>query len=314
MLHGRLLRYLDEVTRCGSIRKAAERLHVASSAINRQILAYERDIDMPLFERMPRGLRLTSAGEVLIEHVRATLKAYERVEQRLEAMRGHQRGSVTLATTLGLAAGPLRDIVSTFLLQSPGVHVTVRALVAEAIPAAVIAGEADLALSYNLAIPPGLRSRLSLDVPIVAVVAPDHPLADRGAASLAELASYPLVLPAIGMTVRDLLDEAFERVSLVSRPVFETNSVEMIKLLVADTPRVTVLNPMDVAVEQQRGTLRAVPLRSPHLRPQTLQIISRSRIALDAAGSLFLEQLRSVLVELVREVLQRTEKDMAGLL
>lgn len=313
MLHGRLLRYLDEVSRCGSIRKAAERLNVASSAINRQILSFEQELGAPIFERTPRGLRLTSAGEVLIEHVRATLKDYDRVQAQLEAMRGFQRGSVTLATTLGLAAGPLHDIVSRFLSRSPGVRVEIRGLVAGAIPAAVVSGEADLALSYNLAITPGLRSRLTLEVPIMAVVAPDHPLAERGVASLAEIAAYPLVLPEVGMTVRDLVDEAFERLSLTSRPVLETNSVEMIKLLVAEAPRATFLNPVDAAVEQQRGALRLLRLRGSHLRPQTLQIISRSRIPLDPAASLFLEQLRSALVDLVRQMNERGEiAPMAG--
>ena len=70
----RLLRYLDEVARLGSIRKAASRLNVASSAINRQILALENEIGAPIFERMPRRLRLTSTGEVLIAHVRETLR------------------------------------------------------------------------------------------------------------------------------------------------------------------------------------------------------------------------------------------------
>ena len=54
MLHSRLLRYLDEAARLGSIRKAASRLNVASSAINRQILALEEELGVPIFERMPR--------------------------------------------------------------------------------------------------------------------------------------------------------------------------------------------------------------------------------------------------------------------
>src|SRR5882757_246157 len=79
MLHSRLLKYLDEVARVGSIRKASVRLNVASSAINRQILALENKLGAPIFERMPRRLRLTATGEVLIAHVRETLKGHQRV-------------------------------------------------------------------------------------------------------------------------------------------------------------------------------------------------------------------------------------------
>jgi DNA-binding transcriptional LysR family regulator len=79
--------YLDEVSRLGSIRKAASRLNVASSAINRQILALENELGAPIFERMPRSLRLTSTGEVLIAHVRETLKGHQRVEAQIAASR-----------------------------------------------------------------------------------------------------------------------------------------------------------------------------------------------------------------------------------
>ncbi|WP_455854058.1 helix-turn-helix domain-containing protein [Ensifer canadensis] len=64
MLHSRVLRYIDEVARSGSIRAAGERLNVAASAINKHVLQLEEMIDEPLFERLPRGLRLTPAGEI----------------------------------------------------------------------------------------------------------------------------------------------------------------------------------------------------------------------------------------------------------
>ena len=118
MLHGRMLRYLDVVARVGSIRKAATVLNVASSAINRQIIALEEELGEPLFERMPRRLRLTATGEVLIEHVRATLKAHTHTLERIEAMRGLHRGTITLATSFGLAAGPMAQIFARSLRRS----------------------------------------------------------------------------------------------------------------------------------------------------------------------------------------------------
>jgi DNA-binding transcriptional LysR family regulator len=296
-----MLRYLDEVARCGSIRRAATRLNVASSAVNRQILVLERELGAPLFERMTRKLRLTAAGELLIDHVRSTLKEYDRVSLRLEALKGVQRGKVTFATTLGLAMGPLRNTVSEFLKRHPGVQIEVRALVADAIPNAVISGEADLALSYNLASDPNLRKQLSIAVPIVAIVAPHHPLAARGRVHIAEVANYPMVLPLAGMTVRDLVAAAFLQLSVTSPPILETNSIEMIKQLVAEPPRVTFLNPLDAFVEHERRELVFLELADRQLRPQQLQIITRERSPPDFIASLFLEQLK---VSLIAQVAQ----------
>ena len=124
MLHSRLLKYLDEVSRLGSIRKAASRLNVASSAINRQILALENDLGPPIFERMPRRLRLTSTGEILIAHVRETLKGHQRVEAQIEALKGLARGEVTIATMNGLAAGPLPRFLNSILDRHPRIGVS----------------------------------------------------------------------------------------------------------------------------------------------------------------------------------------------
>jgi DNA-binding transcriptional LysR family regulator len=180
MLHSRLLRYLDEVSRLGSIRKAAARLNVASSAINRQILALENELGAPIFERMPRRLRLTATGEVLIAHVRDTLKGHQRAEAQIEALKGLARGEVTIATMNGLAAGPLPRFLSSILDQHPRVHLRVRVLPFDQMTNAVLTGEADLALTYNPPNSPGLRIVASHDLAIGAVVSPKHPLTAFG--------------------------------------------------------------------------------------------------------------------------------------
>ena len=76
-MHAPVLRYFDEVARCGSIRRAAEALNVASSAVNRQVLKLEREIGTTLFERHRTGVVLTAAGEVLLRHSRDTMTGFE---------------------------------------------------------------------------------------------------------------------------------------------------------------------------------------------------------------------------------------------
>ncbi|TWB13433.1 regulatory helix-turn-helix LysR family protein [Rhizobium sp. ERR 1071] len=66
LLFSRFAHYLDEIANHGSIRKAAERLNVSASAINKQLISAEEEFGVALFERLPRGMRLTSAGELLV--------------------------------------------------------------------------------------------------------------------------------------------------------------------------------------------------------------------------------------------------------
>ena len=80
MKHLRPLQYLDAVAKAGSIRKAAETLAITSTALNRRILDMEEDLGAQIFERLPRGVRLSTAGEIYIQHVRAQINDMERVK------------------------------------------------------------------------------------------------------------------------------------------------------------------------------------------------------------------------------------------
>ena len=104
MLHSRLLRYIDEIARCGSIRAAGERLHVAPSAINKHLLLLEEELGGPLFERLPRGMRPTPTGELLLGHLRKTMLEYRQVEAEIRDLKTLQRGEVIIATMAGLAS------------------------------------------------------------------------------------------------------------------------------------------------------------------------------------------------------------------
>jgi DNA-binding transcriptional LysR family regulator len=73
---------------------------VAASAVNRQILQLEAALGIPLFERVGRGLRLSEAGRVLGSHLRRAVGDYQGVISELDALRGLQRGKVSLATVL----------------------------------------------------------------------------------------------------------------------------------------------------------------------------------------------------------------------
>src|SRR5256885_16951677 len=84
MRHLRFLRYVDEVARAGSIRRAAEQLHVTASAVNRRGMDLEQGLGAPLFERRPRGVRLTAAGELFVRYIREQTRDVERMKSQID--------------------------------------------------------------------------------------------------------------------------------------------------------------------------------------------------------------------------------------
>ncbi|MBB4952628.1 DNA-binding transcriptional LysR family regulator [Agrobacterium vitis] len=303
MLHSRKLYYIDEIARCGSIRKAAARLNVASSAVNRQILALEDELGTPIFERLPRGLRLTAAGELCVEHIREVLKGYERLEMRIRSLKTPQAGRVSLVTTVGLASGPLPDIIARFLAAHPRIKVHVRNDSGTTTLNPVLTGEVDIGLGFNIVATPGIRTLANFDIPVGAVLPPGHALAqESGPVDLADVVQEKLVLAEPGTSLRNVINLALARLPLPIEPLLETNASELLKQLVKCGSAVTLLNPLDVVAECRRGELVFRPLTERHVRHQPMKLFARARAPLDAATSLFVEYLMQEILALVAEL------------
>lgn len=291
MLHSRLLRYLDEVARCGSMRAAAERLHVASSAINKHVLRLEEAIGEPLFERLPRGLRLTPAGEILIAHVRRTLKEYGQVEAGIRDLKTLQGGEVIIATMGGLAGGIVPRAAATFCARHPQIRISIRAMFIRDIIRAVADGEADLGLAFNLPASPQIEMLGRVDTRLGAILSPDHPLAAMESLTLPLCTSYPLILADKSMLIHDIVVEAFADAGLEAEPTFLANSIESMKCLAAAGQAVAFLSKVDIAEEQRNGLLTYRPIRDVAIGKNVLSLVQREKRSPGLATVMFAEEL-----------------------
>ena len=230
MNHLRFLRYVDEIARSGSIRAAAERLHVAPSAVNRRLQDIEQELDAPLFERLPRGMRLTAAGEMFIAYVRARQAELERVRSNIEELKGLRRGTVKLICSQGLAPNFVPHAMATFRRRHPLVEFRVQ--VGDHVQAlsALRALETDLILVFNLDSEPDLHPLVFHDQKLLAVMHKDHRLAQGGSAiRLADCADYPLALPNRDTAGRQMLERFLLRRAMEFKPMVESNSFELLR-------------------------------------------------------------------------------------
>ena len=295
MLHARLLRYIDEVARCGSIRKAAAKLNVAASAVNRQLIAFEREFGTPIFERLPRKLRLTAAGEVLMVHISATLKGYQGVTEQVESLKQHTHASATVATVSGLAGDMLANALVALRRERPPSRFSVTIMNAEAIPAAVAAGDFDVGFAFDLPDLPAVRAVALLKSRFGAVVLAGHPLAGCASVRLEVLRNYPLILPQQGVSIRDAVDTAAERARLTLRPAIESNNFEFLKNVAMLDQGVAILNEIDVADARRRGNAVFVPITELHGQTQDLSVVHRARGSPGPLAGLLVEHLSSLL-------------------
>lgn len=297
MLHARLLSYLDEVVRQGSIRKAAERLNVAASAISRQILGLEQDLGVPLFDRSGRRLVLTAAGELVIRHVRETMRDMNRTLSLVEELKGLRRGSVTLALMSGLAANIIPRAVVEFREANPRVDVRLRLMTTgDQILDAVERGDAELGLGFDFPRRPTIRVAHSALGRLGAVVNPRHPLAQESELRLADCAAFPLVLADTSTAIRPYIDHAFASLSLDYRTIAETNSIEIMRHVAMASDGVVFLTPFDIEAERRDGRLAYVPIHEFSRHAQRLMVVESQRKP-NALASVLAEKLKTMIDE-----------------
>ncbi len=229
MNHLRFLRYVDEVARAGSIRQAAERLHVAPSAVIRRIQDIEEELGTTIFERLPRGMRLTAAGELFISYIRSRNAELDGVRSQIEEMKGLRRGTVRLVISQALAPAYMPQVVASFRASHPLVAFEV--MVGDHLQAlsSLRAFDVDLGLVFNLAPEADVETMAQFDQKLVAMMHRDHPLATRSAVRLRDCAEYPLVLPDRDIGGRQLLERYLMRSSIQLRPMIESNSFEFLR-------------------------------------------------------------------------------------
>jgi DNA-binding transcriptional LysR family regulator len=232
MRHLKLLTHVVEVARMGSIRKAAEHLNLTPSAMNRRIQDLEVEVGTPLFERRPRGVKLTTAGEMFVRYARSQIADAGRMKSHVEDLRGLRRGPVLIACSQALALDFLASRIAHFQGQHPKVTFDCKVMDHDRALTALAAYDVDLALIYRPAMWPTLRVIASVPQRLVAIVRADHPLAGKKSVRLSECAEYPVALPDRTLSGRQILDEVTTRRELRFNIMAESNSFEMLRGLV----------------------------------------------------------------------------------
>jgi DNA-binding transcriptional LysR family regulator len=222
MKHLLPLKYIDAVARAGSIRQAAESLSITSTALNRRILAMEDELGVPIFERLTHGVRLNTAGELLIQHIRNQLSDFERLRSQIDDLAGERRGHVSIASTAAGMAYFLPSEIARYRQEHPGVTFSVKQNNREEAEAALIDHAADLALIFEPVRRPEFETIMSVRQTIVAIFRADHPLARRMYIRLRDCLQFPLALPDRTTGVRDILELAAAKAMVPLRSQVES--------------------------------------------------------------------------------------------
>ena len=175
------------VHRRGGISNAAMELHRSQPAISRRIALLEQELGVPLFERVGGKTRLSDAGRVMVPYAERAVAAAQDAENAMRALLRDSAGPVSLAVTGTLAGSRLSKVLKRFARQHPDVALTLRTATSAEVSDLIRRGEATIGLRYNRDRSTDLDCELLYTEPLHVACAPDHRLAGKRVAKLADL-------------------------------------------------------------------------------------------------------------------------------
>lgn len=302
------LRYFNEVARLGSIRRAAEQLHVAPSAVSRQIAQLEKDVDTTLFFRSKAGVQLTNAGEVYFRQTRRVLQDLTHARQALDDMRGLRKGEVRLYVIEGILFDFLPRILMAFHSQYPGIRFTVHTASTDEIVAALLEREADIGLTFDASPRPEIQVIEEFIEPVSCLVAPTHRFANASILKIANLIDEPMALAESSFGLRQVIEKALQRYRNEYQPIITTNSLELTKAMAMTGKMIAFLPMLNVQRELNEGSLRAIAVDSKELAESRTSVCIHRDHPLSFAGREFLKMLRQAFRALNVPAVKKTRK------
>jgi DNA-binding transcriptional LysR family regulator len=264
----RQLEILCAVAETGSFTGAGEKLHVSQSAISRQILLLEQDLNEPLFLRRGRRVQITPAGESLVALGRRVFGDISDTVRDITD-RHQLRGRIRVAggMTVCLYVFPL--LLREFRRAHPDVEIRVVTGAMPLLLRQLRAGTVDVAFLTLPIDDPELEYSAAMHEELLLVMPPGHPLSKKTRVSPRDLIRQPFVLFEPGSNTRRAIDGFLAQSKVNPRIVLETENVEIIKALVKIGMGLTVIPYQAVAREVKAGQLACARFRGVRLERET---------------------------------------------
>lgn len=257
----RHLAIFQAVAACQSVSGGAERLHISQSAVSKQLTEFERALGVTLFDRLPRGMRLTEAGRLLLGYANRLFAIQAEATQALGDLQQLARGRLAIGASRSIGGYVLPAILADFRRRYPGVELSLQVDNTEAIERKLIAGDLDIGFTEGMLGSELLDYRLFAQDELVLIAAPAHPVVTRAPLPLAALAEYPLLMHEPGSGTRAITEQALADRKLALRPAMTLASTEAIKQTVATGIGLAILSALAIRTEIDAGILTVVPVQ-----------------------------------------------------
>ena len=252
------LRSFHYVALAGSFTKAARALFLTQPAVSQQIQILEDEFGVSLFNRSGKTVRLTSEGEILLEHTTKLFQVYEEIQRLSDRLKGLEGGKISIGATGVMGTYFLPKIIGRFNKQYPAVEIDLRMGNSYFIHNLVLNGEVEVGLGSNLKSPPRLKHIHLHREPLILVCAPDSALARIPCLDQENMNKEPFIWREMGTKIRFKIQTWFEDNMGMSHPrhVVELENIEATKRMLIEGYGYSMLPEIAVRYELESGQLK----------------------------------------------------------
>ncbi len=268
-----------------NISKAAEQLHYTQPAVSAQIRELENSYGVRLFQRVGQNLELTEAGMQLYPYAEQLLELFEHSRKTVAEAADIESHCVRVGASSLPGIHLVPGIIGEFQKQNPDVNIVLTVDDAYQVERMLLAGEVDVGILGRAG---GSHKKtrfvetLLLEDPIVAVVASDHPYAQRSSLLPEDLDNQPLILPPEDRLTRRAVEKRFRTLGLEFRLAFEISYTESIKRLVINGLGISLLSRVVTSWEVECGWLRALPIDGFEVNREIFMVYPKGRVIIPA--------------------------------
>ncbi|MCM3024469.1 LysR family transcriptional regulator [Heyndrickxia ginsengihumi] len=238
----RQLTYFIEVAKREHVTKAAEDLHVAQSAISRQISLLESELGVTLFFREGRNVKLTQIGKVFLKHSERIVNEINIAKQRIEEFTNPETGIVRLGFSTGLSFQPFSVFFAQFREEHPDLQYQFIQGTPNYLINLIEKGELDIAITAPVpADDPLVNGEILFTEKLKLIFHQEHWLANQSIIRLSQLKSERFITFRAGFSIREMLFNACQQAGFEPIIAFEGEDMETIKGLVASGTGIAIL-------------------------------------------------------------------------
>ncbi len=259
-----------------SISRGAEQLFISQSAVSKQLADFEQSLGLKLFDRLPRGVRLTEPGRLLLGYANRLFAIEAEAERALVDLRQLVRGRIIIGASRTIGSYLLPERLAAFRQQHPGVELELQVENTSTIERRLIGGEIDLGFTEGMVNDEQLDYEIFAQDELVLIARPGHPAVALAPLSVNDLEGLPMLIHEIGSGTREVTEIALANRKVRLRPAMTLASTEAIKQTVAAGAGLAFLSALSIQTELEARRLVVVPVKQLSIQRPLYQVRLRT--------------------------------------